>query len=138
MPAYAVERLEQAIGSVRGLRVAVLGAAYRRGVKEAAFSGVFDLVAELRSRGAEPLVEDPLFNDSELRAMGFDPYHRGEPCDAAIIQTDHTDYKSLLPSDLPGVRGLLDGRQITDADNWRGVLRAVIGAPIQSAAEGKP
>jgi nucleotide sugar dehydrogenase len=129
MPAYAVERLAAAIGSLRDLRVAVLGAAYRRGVKETAFSGVFGVVRELVERAAIPMVQDPWFSDDELRGLGFEPYHLGERCDAAIVQTDHAEYASLRPDDLPGIRGLLDGRHVTDAENWHGVPRVVIGAP---------
>ena len=53
MPAYAVSRAAALLGSLSGLRVAVLGAAYRGGVKETAFSGVFGVVsAGERSRSA--------------------------------------------------------------------------------------
>src|SRR5690606_32786618 len=41
MPDYAVALLEGALGSLANARVVVLGAAYRGGVKETAFSGVF-------------------------------------------------------------------------------------------------
>jgi UDP-N-acetyl-D-mannosaminuronate dehydrogenase len=42
--------------------VLVLGAAYRGGVKETAFSGGFGLVDALRLRGAVPFVSDPMFS----------------------------------------------------------------------------
>lgn len=60
--------------------MAVLGAAYRGGVKETAFSGVFPLVEALASYGAQPRVHDPPYDDDELAAFGFAPYHLGEPC----------------------------------------------------------
>ncbi|HWJ85008.1 MAG TPA: nucleotide sugar dehydrogenase, partial [Cellulomonas sp.] len=41
MPDYTIGLLEGAYGDLAGARVAVLGAAYRGGVKETAFSGVF-------------------------------------------------------------------------------------------------
>lgn len=129
MPAYAVELLAQALGSLEGCRVAVLGAAYRGEVKETAFSGVFAVVDELRRRGAQPVVEDPLYDDDELKQLGFEPYRLGERCDAAIIQTDHARYVELRPADLPGVRALVDGRRITSAANWVDIPRIVIGAP---------
>ena len=53
MPDHAITLLEGAYGDLTGARVAVLGAAYRGGVKETAFSGVFPLVAGLRERGAD-------------------------------------------------------------------------------------
>ena len=47
VPGEAVRRLADLAGGLAGLRVAVLGAAYRDGVKETAFSGVFATVSEL-------------------------------------------------------------------------------------------
>jgi UDP-N-acetyl-D-glucosamine dehydrogenase len=127
MPAYAVDMLAAALGDLGGLRVAVLGAAYRGGVKETAFSGVFPLVDELRSRGAVPLVQDPMYDDGELTALGFEPYHFGEPVDAAVVQSDHAAYRAVGPQQLPGTRALVDGRGITDPALWTGVTRVAIG-----------
>ena len=132
MPAYAVHKLEQALGgdgSLSGRRVAVLGAAYRGGVKETAFSGVFGVVAALDAVGATALVHDPLYDDDELRGLGFEPYHMGDACEAAVIQTDHAEYAALAPTDLPGVSALVDGRNITRPDAWVGLPRLSIGQP---------
>jgi nucleotide sugar dehydrogenase len=130
MPERAVALLEAEVGSLAGRRVAVLGAAYRGGVKETAFSGVFAAVEALRVRGAEPLVHDPLFSDDELRGYGFAPYHLGEPAEFVVVQADHAEYTKLTPADVPGVRALLDGRQVTDPAAWADVVRIVIGAPV--------
>ncbi|WP_034271208.1 nucleotide sugar dehydrogenase [Actinospica robiniae] len=128
MPAYAVDLLELEHGSLDGARVAVLGAAYRGGVKETAFSGVFPTVQALAARGAEVVVADPMYTDEELRALGFEPYAQRSTIDAAIVQTDHEAYRKLVPADLPGIRTLIDGRRITDAEAWTGVRRRLIGA----------
>jgi nucleotide sugar dehydrogenase len=127
MPAYAVDLLAAAIGELAGQPVLVLGAAYRGGVKETAFSGVFPTVEALRSRGAVPYVSDPLYSADELRVLGL-PAHSGEPVAAAVIQADHAEYRSLTPADFPGIRVLVDGRRITDPELWSGVRRVVIGA----------
>jgi nucleotide sugar dehydrogenase len=127
VPAQAVQQLADLTGGLSGLRVAVLGAAYRSGVKETAFSGVFPLVRELALRGAVPLVHDPLYSDSELRDLDLEPYHIGEPCDAAITHTDHREYGMLGPEDLPGVRAVVDGRAVTNASRWADVPRRVLG-----------
>lgn len=129
MPAYAVGLLEGVHGDLSGQRVAVLGAAYRGGVKETAFSGVFATVAALSERGAQVSVHDPLYDDEELSKLGFTPYHLGESVDATVIQTDHAEYRDLTPANLPGVRSLVDGRNITDPSGWEGVRRRVIGLP---------
>ena len=78
MPAHVVGRLAERLGDLTGLRVAVLGAAYRGGVKETAFSGVFATVRALRDRGAVPTVHDPMYSDDELAALGFAPHHLGD------------------------------------------------------------
>lgn len=128
MPEYVVSRAESMLGSLAGLRVAVLGASYRGGVKETAFSGVFATVDALRARGANVAVHDPMYSDDELRSFGWEPYHLGaDACDCAIVQTDHARYRTLTPVDCPGIRLLFDGRRVTSTDVWSGVPRVVIG-----------
>jgi nucleotide sugar dehydrogenase len=128
MPAKVVERAREVLGDLAGLRVVVLGAAYRGGVKETAFSGVFPTVAALEGEGAKVVVHDPLYSDEELRGLGLEPYADGSPVDVAIVQTDHAQYRELGPDQLPGVRLVVDGRKVTDADRWRGVPRLVLGS----------
>lgn len=127
MPEYTVGLLEGAYGDLSGAKVAVLGAAYRGGVKETAFSGVFDAVASLKARGANVLVQDPLYTDQELAKLGFETYHLGEPVDAVVVQADHAEYKTLSPADLPGIKAFIDGRRVSSADRWDGVTYRVIG-----------
>ncbi|MGB3829089.1 MAG: nucleotide sugar dehydrogenase [Ornithinimicrobium sp.] len=127
MPEYAVARAEELLGSLAGLRVAVLGASYRGGVKETAFSGIFGTVEALRARNARVGVHDPMYADAELSDFGWTPYHLGEEVDVVIVQADHRAYADLKPTDLPGLRLLLDGRRITDPDAFTGVPRITIG-----------
>jgi nucleotide sugar dehydrogenase len=128
MPGYAVDLLAAALGgTVQGRRVLVLGASYRGGVKETAFSGVFPTVARLRESGAEVFVHDPMYSDDELSRIGLTAYPDGGQLDAAIVQADHEEYRKLSPRDLPGVSVLVDGRDVTDASLWAGITRIVIG-----------
>lgn len=127
MPDYTIGLLEGAYGSVEGAKVAVLGAAYRGGVKETAFSGVFAAVEALRARGATAVVHDPMYTDEELEKLGFTPYHLGEHVDAAVVQANHAEYATLAPSDLPGIKAFIDGRRVSSADRWDGVTYRVIG-----------
>lgn len=126
MPAYAVDLLGAAYGDLTGVEVLVLGASYRGGVKETAFSGVFPTVEALRERGAKPYVSDPMYSTDELVALGL-PAYEGQPVTAAILQADHAEYRTLGAADLPGVRVLVDGRRVTDPARWEGVGRLVIG-----------
>ncbi len=112
MPRYGVDLLEKVHGILRGQTIGVFGVSYRGGVKETAFSGVFDVVNELKEIGADVKVHDPMYSDEELLALGFVPYHYGELLDAAIFQADHLEYSSLTPSMLGNARTLLNGRNI--------------------------
>jgi nucleotide sugar dehydrogenase len=130
MPAHVVNTLAKIHGDLKGQKVAVLGAAYRGGVKETAFSGVFPTVAALKELGAVVMVHDPMYTDDELAHYGFTPYHYGNAVDAAIVQADHVQYRDLSPNDLPGVRTILDGRGVTDEAKWASVRYHVVGRAL--------
>ena len=130
MPEYAVELLADALEDLRGARVLILGVAYRGGVKETAFSGAFPLRDALAARGATALATDPLYDDAELTALGFDPWDGGA-VDGAILQADHAEYRALTPSGLPGARAVVDGRGMLDPAPFAaaGVALRRIGRP---------
>lgn len=111
----------------------MLGAAYRGGVKETAFSGVFGAVEALKARGAVPVVHDPLYSDEELLRHGLTPYHFGDTIDAAVVQADHAEYREIGPTDLPGIRAFIDGRRVSSADHWPSIAYRVIGKALSPA-----
>ena len=86
-------------------------------------------------RGAHPVAADPLFDDDELRSLGFEPWDGGA-VDAAIVQADHAAYARLTPAELPGVRAVVDGRGILDPATWQaaGVALRGIGGLERSGA----
>ena len=127
MPSHVVDRLSAVLSGLQGRRVAILGAAYRGGVKETAFSGVFPLVEAVLLRGGIPVVHDPMYSDTELERVGLVPFHVGDPADGAILQADHAEYRSWGPSHIAGVRCLIDGRGLTSDSQWPGVEHLVIG-----------
>jgi len=129
MPGYVVGLLDGILGGLVDRKVAVLGAAYRGGVKETAFSGVFPLVKALSGAGADVAVHDPLYTDEELAGYGFTPYHLGESVEGAIVQADHAEYRVLSSEQLPRVGAIVDRCCITDPELWPGVTRKVLGAP---------
>ncbi|MGI8310919.1 nucleotide sugar dehydrogenase [Saccharopolyspora hattusasensis] len=127
MPSKIIDLLEHAAGGLDGRRALVLGAAYRGGVKEAAFSGVFATAAALRERRAEPLVHDPLFTPEELTEMGLTAYRQGESVDCVVVQADHSEYRNLSSADIPGVKTVFDGRGVLDPARWADVDLLVLG-----------
>jgi nucleotide sugar dehydrogenase len=127
MPERCVEMLAARYGDLSGATVVVLGACYRGDVKETAFSGVFATVDALRRRRARPVVADPLLSADEISALGLEPYSSGTVVDAAVLQADHAEYRELTPSDLPGVKVVLDGRGFLDPARWRAVTLLSVG-----------
>ena len=112
----------------------MLGAAYRGGVKETAFSGVFATVDALRAQGAQVLVHDPMYTDEELARFGWDAYHVGEPADVVIVQADHAEYRALTAADVPGVQVVVDGRGVLAREAFSDTAFLVVGQAASGAA----
>ena len=89
MPEYAVGLLEGAHGDLAGARVAVLGAAYRGGVKETAFSGVFPAVEALQARGAQVVRARPAVHRRGARRAGLHALPPGRAGGRRVVQADH-------------------------------------------------
>lgn len=119
MPERVVDMLASEIAVLEGKSVVVLGASYRGGVKETAFSGVFPLVSALAERGANASVVDPMYTASEISDLGLTPYSADDPCDAVILHTDHKEYYGVRSSDYPGATVIVNGRpQVPIGDDW--------------------
>jgi nucleotide sugar dehydrogenase len=113
MAGYAVQRLEDAIGSLAHQPVLILGVAYRGNVREVAFTSATLLQKALLEHGAEVYVDDPLFSADELYAQGYTPLApeiEGE-IRAIILQADHKAYQLLDFSRFRSCQVVLDGRQ---------------------------
>jgi len=105
-----VNLIENTIGNLQGKKIAILGFAYRAGVKEHAFSGAKDLAKEIQKLGAFAQINDPLYSDDEIKALGFEVYKLGEVCDAVILHTNHIEYQQITPINFPGAQVFIDGR----------------------------
>jgi nucleotide sugar dehydrogenase len=127
VPERVVSRLASTLGGISGKTIVVLGATYRGGIKETAFSGVFDTVAALQGAGAIAVVDDPLFDNEELIAMGLAPYPPGSPVAGAILQADHPEYLTLTSANFPGIKAIYDGRSMLDPDLWSDIKYLRIG-----------
>lgn len=134
VPERVVESVADELGGLFDKDVLILGAAYRGGVKETAYSGVFDLVRVVALMGGRPVVSDPLYSEDELEALGLVPW-TGSAIDAVIVQSDHAEYGELTATDLPGARLLFDGRGIVDsaAFDGTGIRVMVIGQGTTTA-----
>lgn len=130
MPKKMIEEMAHGIGGLRGVNVLILGVAYRPGVKESAFSGVFDLVRELDRLGATASVIDPLYSKEEVLELGLTPYDPQIPPKALILHTDHKEFLDLKQNGFPDVEFVVDGRNSGIASEWSNVevIRLGVGA----------
>ena len=112
MAEYAVQRLEEVAGSLFRQTILILGIAYRGDVREIAFTSAQLLQEALLRRNAMVYVDDPLFSDSELSALGYTPlpeaYEAG--VDAIILQCDHHHYQQFDFGLFKKCRAVFDGR----------------------------
>ena len=129
MPQKVVDTLKEIHGNLIDEKVVVLGASYRGGVKETAFSGVFATVAALEKLGAKVLVHDPLFDKEELENLGLVPYSYGDIVDAVVVQTDHMEYRDLDSKKIPSVRTIIDGRNVINESKFPGIRFHNLGKP---------
>jgi nucleotide sugar dehydrogenase len=126
MPAYAVHRIRERIGSLRDQRIAILGLTYRGQVKETAFSGTWSLLDLLKAEGATPLVHDPLFQTDELANLGLQEWKITDPVDALVLQADHNIYNDFRPEHLsPRLKVVFDGRNVLQRSVWGTLLETI-------------
>jgi nucleotide sugar dehydrogenase len=141
--AWMLDRVERATGPLRGRRALILGLAFRPQVKEHICSTAFLLRDELRARGAQPLLHDPLYSDDELRAHGFEPARldRALP-EVVILQTAHREFAALDFARLhaSGVRVLVDGRNLWSPEKVRaaGLRYLGVGRPDERGERAEP
>ncbi len=115
MARYGAGLLAEALGSLEGTVVVILGLSYRAGVKESRHSSTFALADALRAAGATVYVHDPLFTAGEVRAHGLEPPPALPlPCDALVVQAWHREYEGLDFGAFRGLRAVLDGRGALD------------------------
>lgn len=110
MPMFFVQLLLESIGKISGKQILVLGITYRPNAKETTHSGAYDLQRILLSLGADPYFLDPLYSDSELRKLGFEPVNVKDDIEVIIIHTDHEEFRKLDFKYYKKLRFVVDGR----------------------------
>jgi len=134
-PARNVRRLYDALGSLKGKTIHVMGVGFRPEVKEHACSPAFSLCEDIVSYGAEATVEDPLYTDEELKKLGFMPAKIGKDAiHAVILNTAHSAFKKQNFAQWRdmGVEAILDGRNFWQKDEVEkaGLLYLCVGKPF--------
>lgn len=110
MPDFYLNKIRAISGTLQGLKILILGLAYRPNVKEHAFSGALKLVELITSEGGEAFIEDPLYSHSEIEVLNLKPYEKESDIDFVVLHTGHEAFKKFTFTDLPKLKAVIDGR----------------------------
>lgn len=149
MPQYVIERLRFALTtslsttsevvqsqpqssnlggwmSLRGVRVALLGLAYKRDVGDVRESPALEIETILRAEGAVVSTFDPFVPERATAKSLADALRSAV---AVVLATDHTEFRNLAPAHLTGttVRVLVDGRNCLNHAAFRAAGYTVLG-----------
>lgn len=83
------------------MQVLILGVSYRAGVKEDAYSGLYEVVRLLRQKNSIPFVSDPGYSTDALEALQLPPFRGTQNPEVIIAHTAHPDYRTLTSKDFP-------------------------------------
>ena len=137
MAKFAVDKLEKALSdsghNLLNSRILILGLAFRGDVKESTLSSTLLIAEQLKQRGAQVQVHDPLFSDAEVAAHGLEAtaLPPSSQTEAIILQANHTEYQNLDLSQFRGTKVFLDGRGGFERERVEaaGMRYLAIGAP---------
>ncbi len=114
MAEYAISKLEKEINPIKGKNIFILGLSYRENVKEPTKSTTLLLLEQLRSKGANLFVNDPMFTKKEIERYGATPLSLQDPLvsemDGVILQAFHQEYSHLDFKKFKNCKLVLDGR----------------------------
>ncbi|HET6845606.1 MAG TPA: nucleotide sugar dehydrogenase [Anaerolineales bacterium] len=123
-PAFVVDLIRQALGSIKGKRIAALGLAYKPNVDDARESPAAEVVRLLQHEGAEVRSWEPFKPHVDLPGIslssGLEAAVAG--ADAVVLLVAHTDFRELRPNEIAQVmrgRVAVDTVNAWDADSWR-------------------
>jgi UDPglucose 6-dehydrogenase len=129
-----------------GVKVGVLGAAFKPNSDDVRDSPALDVAAAIALQGAEVRVYDPAANENASRVhpeLTYCDSARDAVTDAHVVLhlTEWREFRDMEPSALDAValKRIVDGRNALDAEKWReaGWVYRALGRP-QQAVGGIP
>ena len=116
MPNYTVQRVVKALNEVKrpvsGVKIALLGVAYKGNVDDIRGSPGLKIKQLLRDLGADVKVYDPYVGSESDYSSLEETF--GSEC--LVIATNHSEFKSLENLDLKNVKVIVDGRNMLDKE----------------------
>jgi UDP-N-acetyl-D-mannosaminuronic acid dehydrogenase len=131
MPAHVLGLVQDALGSLSGRKVLVLGYAYLEDSDDTRNSPSATLVELLEKSGAHAVVYDPFVGQ-----FSGDMYAKAQGCDAAVLMTAHGQYKAI---DLAKIKSSMAGKIFVDCRNfWKNGEPAVAGFELIRLGDFSP
>ncbi|MFQ5872790.1 MAG: UDP-glucose dehydrogenase family protein [Dehalococcoidia bacterium] len=122
---HIVDRLEEALGSVEGTTIGILGLAFKSGTADVTDSPALGVMSLLLQRGARVRCYDPVAERKTMEEYPELPieYHDSvkglsKGCDALVLMTDWEEFKQQPWTDLARVmkrKTLVDTRNFLDS-----------------------
>jgi len=114
-----VRKLEQALGSLRGKTVGLLGLAFKPNTDDMREAPALHIARLLRTAGSQVRAYDPVSMSAAARGgieveLVEDPYVLAEGCEALVVVTDWNEFKNL---DLVRIRDLMNRPVLIDGRN---------------------
>jgi UDPglucose 6-dehydrogenase len=143
----AIELAKQALGSLHGRRIAVLGLAFKPDTDDMREAVSIPIVKSLLAEGAAVVVYDPAAIEGARRifqnviSYASDPVRCIDQADCCIIVTEWDEFRSIPPRTfLEHMKRptIIDGRRIYDAKTFsqEGIQFLAIGlGPLQNGHE---
>ncbi len=122
-PAYVVDCIHRASGSLKGKRIAILGLAYKPDVDDLRESPAIEIARLLIAAGADVISYEPFKLDSQIPGIPAAPSLEAALKGSAILAllVAHTPLKNLNPEDIAALtdaRLIVDTVNIWDPDIW--------------------
>ena len=130
-----VKMLIAADKAVKGARVAILGFTFKEDCPDTRNTKIIDIVNELKEYGIEPVIDDPIADKAEAKALygvEFADMSQIKDMDAIVLAVAHEAFKGLQMSDIDAfyasgkkilidVKGILDRKAYEQAgyEYWR-------------------
>ena len=122
-PHFVVEKVKQALGSLRDKKIAALGLAYKPDVDDLRESPAVEVVHLLQEEGAQVKSWEPFKPDANLEGIIMAPSLTSavQDADALLLLVRHTELTNLNPVDIGSkspARVVVDCVNGWDHDQW--------------------
>ncbi len=136
-PQFVVEKVKQALGSLRGKRIAALGLAYKPDVDDLRESPANEVVHMLQNQGAQVKAWEPFKPDASMDGITMSPTLEDAlmEADALLLLVKHTEFTKLVPAE---VAKKTNARIIIDVVNgWNAAQWQAAGFQFSKLGVGK-